>query len=212
MTTLTEEMVRKASGQFDLSSVGVLQLTKLEIVSIEKGVLDECAHLHTLDLAHNEIRDCSGLGNCPELKFLDLSNNKITNLIGVELPASLEELRLEGNQVSSADDIKMLKQLPKLKALYLTSADGKTMNPVCVGNSEYPAAILEMLPHLKNLDGMRLGAGGYWPEPPAKPKPIKFPEPEPWPDTGMSSDGAQLECMPSQDLSLIHISEPTRPY
>eukprot|EP00658_Telonema_sp_P-2_P085025 TRINITY_DN9594_c0_g2_i4.p1 TRINITY_DN9594_c0_g2~~TRINITY_DN9594_c0_g2_i4.p1 ORF type:complete len:193 (-),score=38.85 TRINITY_DN9594_c0_g2_i4:355-933(-) len=152
---LSEEMVRRASGQFDLSSVAVLTLPGLGLSGFEKGVLAQCTSLHTLDLSGNNLRDCpAALSECTALKRLDLSGNKITNLIGVELPSTIEELRIQGNQLSSAKDMKALSQLPNLQALYLRGADGKLPNPVCQANPEYPVCILELLPDLANLDGM----------------------------------------------------------
>eukprot|EP00658_Telonema_sp_P-2_P085024 TRINITY_DN9594_c0_g2_i3.p1 TRINITY_DN9594_c0_g2~~TRINITY_DN9594_c0_g2_i3.p1 ORF type:complete len:214 (-),score=61.18 TRINITY_DN9594_c0_g2_i3:53-694(-) len=193
---LSEEMVRRASGQFDLSSVAVLTLPGLGLSGFEKGVLAQCTSLHTLDLSGNNLRDCpAALSECTALKRLDLSGNKITNLIGVELPSTIEELRIQGNQLSSAKDMKALSQLPNLQALYLRGADGKLPNPVCQANPEYPVCILELLPDLANLDGMRRSVSAYWMEEPPKMKPVALPAPTPWPEL---------------NLSLIHISEPTR--
>merc|ERR1712166_176187 len=186
----------QASGQFHMDSIGVLELANLSIDNIDKKAFDECTTLHMLDLSGNALRDIAGLTPCTGLQRLNLSQNKITNLslparstadsccdqcgaVGVELPPSLEELRLDGNKLGAIEDIRMLKSLPNLRALYLQGADGSKANSICK-SPQYPNMVLTLLPELTNLDGMRRSVGDEWPPSCPRAKEIKLPPAEPW--------------------------------
>merc|ERR1711939_133477 len=154
MVVLSEAILRKAGGNFDLESNATLKLDNLDIDAVG-ACLAECPNLTKLDLSHNKLKEAVGFGDCAQLQTLDLSANFIPHLIGVELPQSLECLKMAGNTIKEPSDLPSLTSLPKLSSLYLQTAEEDMANPICL-TPEYPESVIKILPHLENLDGQRL--------------------------------------------------------
>merc|ERR1719446_1511503 len=98
-TILSEDALRKAGGNFDLESNGLLVLHGLGIEAT--GSLQKCVNLTSLDLSSNKLRDADGLKELTKLQTLDLSGNNISHFIGIELPVSLETIHLSGNSIKA---------------------------------------------------------------------------------------------------------------
>ena len=97
--SITDALIFKHSGQYDLEVVERLRLENLGISRFTN--LDGCISLTDLSLASNSISDLSGLSSAGSaLKRLDLSNNKIKSLVPLEHMTAIEHLDLRGNEVS----------------------------------------------------------------------------------------------------------------
>ena len=150
---LTEENVKKVTGQFELESVFTLTMNRMGLRLIEN--LGGCPNLTSVDLSHNRIERIEGLDALKQLKRLDLRDNEISVLENVESLESLETLMLQGNRISSLDDVACLTKLPLRTLIFQTVCDGVVdhdeSNPVC-SHPSYRTAVRRMLPQLKSLD------------------------------------------------------------
>jgi hypothetical protein len=112
-----QSLIRQCAGNFDLSTVFILNLDSLgwllacldcvpfpfcnsisdSLVSPDLRTIDpcinECVHLQSLDLSHNCLDSLAGLDGAKlqHLKQLNLSDNRITSL---GMPASLHHPRI----------------------------------------------------------------------------------------------------------------------
>lgn len=100
-------------------NVEIITLNKNEIKSLEN--LRSLAHLHTLSLCENQIREFHNwhieLGN---LVTLCLSQNEIQSLIGLRKLYSLVTLDVSCNMISDIEEIEHIAHLPCLEHLMLT--------------------------------------------------------------------------------------------
>lgn len=73
-----EEDIKKESGEFDLESVFMIDLSKRGLISV--GALPLCTQLCVLDLSRNNLTTLSALAVCTKLEWLDVSANQIAVL------------------------------------------------------------------------------------------------------------------------------------
>mmetsp|Transcript_16660 Transcript_16660/g.39759 ORF Transcript_16660/g.39759 Transcript_16660/m.39759 type:complete len:229 (-) Transcript_16660:185-871(-) len=149
---ISEETIKKATGQFDLETVYKLSMQQMGLKRIEGLTL--CPNLTELDLSHNNITRIEGLDALDELKRLKIADNQIERIENVSLLNSLETLHLEGNKISNLDEVQMLSKLPCLRHLSFQTSSSELRNPVCDHPGYYPA-VRRMLPLLDSLDGER---------------------------------------------------------
>eukprot|EP00741_Cyanophora_paradoxa_P018375 tig00000204_g17742.t1 len=149
---ITEQLIKQATGAFDVEVVFSLQLIRRGIRWIE-GV-EMCINLQELNLSGNAIEKIENLGTCAKLKRLILTSNKISRIEGLEGCVTLEHLALQDNQIHNIDDVSSLAACKNLKSLFLKNLDGSQRNPVC-DHPSYRTTVLQRLPGLATLDGER---------------------------------------------------------
>jgi hypothetical protein len=159
----TDELVRTASGQYDLSLVQHLCLASLSLRSIDRPVLcSQLVCISTLDVSKNSLTSLDGIAPLARtLVRLDASFNSISTvsaLLGSSGDAffgRLEVLRLQGNALQSLETVLPLaKALPKLRAIYLRDQNLKNSNPVCDADLGYATAMAKaFVPKCRCIDG-----------------------------------------------------------
>lgn len=156
-TSLTRQLLKSQSGEFDLESIHILKIRRFDIDNL--GCISKCTGLERLDLSLNDISNLQALASLKQLSFLNLSANRITNIEPLKELESLQTLNIAGNLIGSFGSLSVLTQLVSLDTLRLRDVTEGLSNPVC-NNVVYRAKIREMLPSLKTLDGERLSGKG----------------------------------------------------
>lgn len=161
----SEELVRTASGQFDVELVQHLTLASLSLRSIDRGVASQLVLLSVLDISKNNLTSLDGIEPLARtLVRLDASNNRIKSLQPLYGGAGagdaavfgkLEVLRLQGNEIRELSEVLPLaKQLPKLRALYLREENMRNPNPVCDAAPDYAKTMAaHFVPKCRCIDG-----------------------------------------------------------
>lgn len=98
-----------------------------------------------LDIWGEDIQDISILSEMKKLSILSLSSNNVNDLSPLESCLNLRELYLRNNNISSFEEITHLKNLSKLKILWLEG------NPI-YNDPLYRYKILQILPQISVLD------------------------------------------------------------
>jgi hypothetical protein len=161
----SEELVRTASGHFDVALVQHLAVPNLSIRFVDRGVTAQLAELTVLDISRNALASLAGLAPLARtLVRLDASYNNIVEvatLVGaagddgsIGAPfARLEVLRLQGNLVRDMGAVVALAKLPKLRAIYLREQTLKGANPVCGADDYAPTMARAFTPKCRCIDG-----------------------------------------------------------
>ena len=154
----SDDLVRTASGHFDVALVTSLTVSNLTIRSVDRAVTSRLLSLTTLDISRNALTTLEGLAPlCRTLVRLDASANNIasvTPLLEADAPfAALEVLRLQGNVIRDLPAVLQLARLPKLRAIYLRDQNLRNANPVC-DEPDYAAAMSRaFVPRARCIDG-----------------------------------------------------------
>ncbi|GFS75900.1 hypothetical protein TNCV_4665491 [Trichonephila clavipes] len=95
----------------------------------------------------SELTDVSIVKKLPNVEVLSLSVNAISSLEDFSHCNNLQELYIRKNNISELGEIRHLRDLPKLKNLWLAD------NP-CAESDEYRLTVIRALPQLQKLDNM----------------------------------------------------------
>ena len=90
-----------------------------------------------------------GLDKQSKLTVLDLSNNQIERIENLQNLKELEEFWFNNNNLSKWEDIDLLRELPKLKCLYLEH------NPIYYINNQKPSSITSLTDNQSNNTNYR---------------------------------------------------------
>lgn len=154
-------------GKNKIRQLNNLDLPNLQILSIQsnritelKG-LENLPNLQELYMSDNGLTKIEGLDALSNLKVLDFSNNRIERIKNISGLKNLEELWFSNNFLSFWTDIELLRELPKLKCLYLEQnplyyISNKKPSVVVtnnqVNNADYRRKIIMTLPNLEQID------------------------------------------------------------
>lgn len=94
-----------------------------------------------------EVDDIELCAEMQKLQVLSLSVNKVQSLASLQHCKALEELYIRKNKIENIDELKYLRDLPKLRVLWIEE------NP-CTENASYRNKIIQMLPQITTLDNM----------------------------------------------------------
>ncbi|XP_043188784.1 serine/arginine repetitive matrix protein 1-like isoform X2 [Amphibalanus amphitrite] len=120
-----------------------MKLTEDMVVARSRGA--ELNSIRKLNCWGSEISDVAVVRKLPNIEVLALSVNNISTLADFQHCQNLSELYIRQNNIQDLNEVVYLKELPKLKALWLAD------NP-CAKREGYRLAILRALPHLQKLD------------------------------------------------------------
>ncbi|CAL1276045.1 unnamed protein product [Larinioides sclopetarius] len=95
----------------------------------------------------SELTDVSIVKKLPNVEVLSLSVNAISSLEDFSHCNNLQELYIRKNNISELAEIRHLRDLPKLKNLWLAD------NP-CAESDDYRLTVIRALPQLQKLDNM----------------------------------------------------------
>ena len=116
--------------------------------------LGALVNLRELDLSMNRIKQISGLAGLRMLTDLSLYCNQISVLEGMDdLKESLEVFSIGRNQIADQANIAYLRPFSRLRIVCFEH------NPVATEGSEYRGSTIALLPHLRYLDWVAVGAG-----------------------------------------------------
>eukprot|EP00667_Euglena_gracilis_P019927 EG_transcript_21433 len=161
-TEMSEDLIRLASGQFDVASVQRLALGGLGIARV--SALQGCTNLTSLDLSSNALYACTGLEPVAgQLRTLLLAHNKVSDLSPLRSLAALEILKLQGNRVADVTQCSHLTPLLSLRTVYFQDRDGRNQNPICT-HAEYRACLQAAAPRLTCIDGHYFLGQGFEPQ------------------------------------------------
>jgi hypothetical protein len=152
---LTEELLRIASGQFDVTIITATILTDLGLRSLGNG-FEKCTSLVTLDLSRNKLTSIDGLLFLSgTLQHLDLSSNSIANVTLLAQFKSLEVLKLQENAIDLFDALGNMSSgtMPALRSIYLQTKDGQMANRICADKEAYSKGMNERFAKIRSLDG-----------------------------------------------------------
>ncbi len=149
----------KKLENLNLPNLRILSIQSNRIVKLEN--LDGLIKLEELYMSDNGLSKIEGIDKLNKLRVLDLSNNKIEHIENIENVIELEEFWFSNNNLSNWQDIEILKELPKLKCLYLEHNPIYYINNVKPSvlitdnqsnNASYRRKIIFTLPNLEQLD------------------------------------------------------------
>lgn len=123
-------------------------LTK-EIILSKYPKYSSISEITKLNIWGEDIQDISIVSLMPNLKIISLSSNKISSLYPLSNCLNLHEIYLRNNNIQSFDELYHLKNLPKLKVLWLEG------NPISK-DIFYTEKVLNILPKLNNLDNKNI--------------------------------------------------------
>ncbi|XP_054707627.1 cilia- and flagella-associated protein 410-like [Uloborus diversus] len=95
----------------------------------------------------SELTDVSIVKKLPNVEVLSLSVNSISSLEDFSHCDNLQELYIRKNNISELGEIRHLRDLPKLRNLWLAD------NP-CAESEDYRLTVIRALPQLQKLDNM----------------------------------------------------------
>ncbi|CAL4073859.1 unnamed protein product, partial [Meganyctiphanes norvegica] len=122
-----------------------MKLTEDMVVARSKG--SDLHNVRKLNCWGSDITDVSVVRSLPIVEVLSLSVNKITTLADFQYCPNLQELYIRKNTINDINEVLYLRQLPKLKSLWLAD------NP-CADFEQYRLTVLRALPHLQKLDNI----------------------------------------------------------
>lgn len=139
----------------------ILSLQSNRIIKIEN--LNGCPKLEELYISDNGLIKIEGLDSLVNLRVFDCANNQIDHIGNMTHLVNLEEFWFNNNNLSKWDDIEVLKELPKLKCLYMEQnpiyyASNSKPDPMALDPSRqeispnYRRKIIFTLPNLEQLD------------------------------------------------------------
>ncbi|XP_055901691.1 uncharacterized protein LOC106051154 isoform X1 [Biomphalaria glabrata] len=132
-----KEQLSEASDSVELTEQVVLVRTRAQdLESIKK-----------LNCWGSSIGDVKIVRRMPNLEVCSLSVNKLTTLRDFAHCFNLKELYVRTNNIQCLGDIHYLKNLPKLRSLWLSE------NP-CANTDNYRMTVLKTLPQLQKLDNV----------------------------------------------------------
>ncbi|GAB0185147.1 zinc finger protein 501 [Grus japonensis] len=111
------------------------------------------------DISGNTIAQLGPLAALKALTVLNLSRNRIASLEPLGSCHNLQSLNLAGNRVSSLQQLRCLTGLRRLESLRLRDPLARLANPLCAAPA-YRAALADMFPGLKAIDGERVSGRG----------------------------------------------------
>ena len=123
-------------------------LTK-EIILSKYPKYSSIHEITKLNIWGEDIEDISILFKMPNLEILSLSSNKISSLYPLSNCLNMREIYLRNNNIYSFEELYHLKNLPKLKVLWLEG------NPI-TKEQFYTEKVLNILPKLHNLDNKNI--------------------------------------------------------
>lgn len=123
-------------------------LTK-EIILSKYSKYSNISQITKLNIWGEDIEDISIISKMPNLEVLSLSSNKISSLFPLSYCLNMREIYLRNNNIDSFEELYHLKNLPKLKILWLEG------NPICK-DLFYKEKVLNILPKLHNLDNKNI--------------------------------------------------------
>ena len=123
-------------------------LTK-ELILSKYPKYTNISEIKKLNIWGEDIEDISIISQMPNLEVLSLSSNKISSLFPLSYCLNLREIILRNNNIYSFDELYHLKNLPKLKELWLEG------NPISQENF-YIKKVLNILPKLHTLDNKNI--------------------------------------------------------
>ncbi|XP_044535402.1 leucine-rich repeat-containing protein 61 [Gracilinanus agilis] len=154
---ITAQMLKALSGEFSLESILLLKLCGLGLVDL--GCLGECLGLEWLDLSRNILTHLGPLASLRQLAVLNVSANRLTGIEPLASCESLQSLNVAGNLLAGVGQLQCLAGLQRLEHLRLQDPLARLSNPLC-SSSSYRAAVWELLPGLKVIDGERVSGKG----------------------------------------------------
>lgn len=107
--------------------------------------LESLTNLEWLDLSFNNISKIEGLDKLIHLKDLSLYNNQIKKIENLDNLTNLQVLSLGNNPINDLNQIRYLRDFPKLESVNLA---GTPMSQ----DQEYKVTILAFLDHIRYLD------------------------------------------------------------
>ena len=119
-------------------------LTK-EIILTKYPNYSNLKEIKKLDIWGEDIENISIISKMPNLEILSLSSNKISSLSPLSHCLNVYEIYLRNNNIYSFEELYHLKNLSKLKVLWLEG------NPI-TKDVFYAEKVLNILPKLHNLD------------------------------------------------------------
>lgn len=122
-----------------------------EALILEKTKVASLADVHHLNLWGEGLTDVSVISQLTQVSVLALAANQISTLKPFTDCANLEELYLRKNAVASLREVTALKDLKKLRTLWLLE------NP-CARNPYYREFVLHCCQNLKQLDSVEVTA------------------------------------------------------
>lgn len=158
----SEELMRTATGHFDISLTATINASNLSIRAVDPAVTCQLTSLTVLDLSRNSLSSLHGLAPLARsLVRLDVSYNNVTSVEPLAgggadsslVFASLEVLRLQGNLVRDLASVLQLARLPKLRAIYLREQNLKSANPVCDDDGYAASMAKAFTPKCRCVDG-----------------------------------------------------------
>ncbi|NXN31488.1 LRC61 protein, partial [Nycticryphes semicollaris] len=155
---ITPQLLKATTGEFALESILLLRLPGRGIGHL--GCLGDCANLEWLDLSGNSITQLGPLASLKSLAVLNLAGNRVASLEPLSSCQNLQSLNVAGNRVSSLHQLRCLSGLRRLESLRLRDPLARLANPLCLTSPAYRAALANMLPGLKAIDGQRLSGRG----------------------------------------------------
>ncbi|XP_066949481.1 uncharacterized protein [Macrobrachium rosenbergii] len=121
------------------------KLTEDMVVARSKG--SDLHNVRKLNCWGSELSDVSVVRKLPNVEVLSLSVNNIRTLADFQYCPHLQELYIRKNSISDINEVLYLRNLPKLKSLWLAD------NP-CANFEQYRQTVLRALPHLQKLDNI----------------------------------------------------------
>ena len=119
-------------------------LTK-ELILTKYPKYSNIKEIKKLDIWGEDIENISIISKMPNLEILSLSSNKISSLSPLSYCLNMREIYLRNNNIYSFEELHHLKNLTKLKVLWLEG------NPI-TKDIFYTEKVLNILPKLHNLD------------------------------------------------------------
>ncbi|XP_069184448.1 dynein axonemal assembly factor 11 isoform X9 [Procambarus clarkii] len=123
----------------------MVKLTEDMVVARSKG--SDLHNVRKLNCWGSELSDVSVVRKLENVEVLSLSVNRISTLADFQHCPNLQELYIRKNNIADINEILYLRQLPKLKSLWLAD------NP-CAEFEQYRLTVLRALPHLQKLDNV----------------------------------------------------------
>lgn len=122
-----------------------MKLTRKMVLSRAKA--SELHSVRKLNCWGSRLTDISICREMPSLEVITLSVNSVSTLEPMSRCRQLSELYLRGNRICSLAELLYLKDLPRLRVLWLAE------NPCCGPDPHlYRMTVLRVLPHLHTLD------------------------------------------------------------
>ncbi|XP_066433177.1 cilia- and flagella-associated protein 410 [Eleutherodactylus coqui] len=128
-----------------------MKLTRKQVLSRAKA--SELESVRKLNCWGSRLTDISICQELPNVEVMTLSANSISTLEPISHCQNLTELYLRKNNLSSLAELYYLKQLPRLRILWLSE------NPCCSPDlQKYRMTVLRNLPDLQKLDNQAVTA------------------------------------------------------